>query len=505
MPLFVRAGSILPTGPAVQSTADRCDPTLTLHVFTGADGAFTLYEDDGVSRQYLHGAAARIPLRWNQASGTLTIGARQGAYPGMAARRTIRVIWYDPRHPRGVAFDRPADETIAYSGAEVENAGGDDQAARSSRIRTSAFSASCSATSSATYGGEALFRRIEYIRSTSVDRHRGVAAADAIDPGLDALSLDDTLAFVRGFMLFSLLANLAEDRQGVVGRARRDRGRGARPARSEAGSAQAEVAALLDQALIVPVLTAHPTEVRRKSHHRPSQPHRRADAAARRRARRRPRTATWSRQAISRQIALLWQTRPLRRERLYVADEVETALVLSARRLPAGAAGALRALGARARAAAAELPAARQLDRRRPRRQSLRHRGLAASSRWAAPPRRCSLIYLDEVHALGAELSISTELAEVPADVDGARRPLAATSGAARARRALSPRADRHLRAGSPPPIWRFTGDEAPRPRQRRRASPMPSPTNSAPTSTRRHRSPRRLGELGEGGRARRG
>ena len=66
-----------------------------------------------------------------------------------------------------------------------------------------------------TYGGEALFRRIEYIRSTSVDRHRGVVAADAIDPGLGALSLDDTLAFVRGFMLFSLLANLAEDRQGV--------------------------------------------------------------------------------------------------------------------------------------------------------------------------------------------------------------------------------------------------------------------------------------------------
>src|SRR4051812_22682570 len=66
-----------------------------------------------------------------------------------------------------------------------------------------------------TYGGDTLFRRIEYIRSTSVDRHRGGIAADAIDPGLDALSLDDTLAFVRGFMLFSLLANLAEDRQGV--------------------------------------------------------------------------------------------------------------------------------------------------------------------------------------------------------------------------------------------------------------------------------------------------
>src|ERR1700744_599043 len=66
------------------------------------------------------------------------------------------------------------------------------------------------------YGGDQLFRRIEYIRSVSVDRARGIAGADAIDAGLDALSLDDTLAFVRGFMLFSMLANLAEDRQGVA-------------------------------------------------------------------------------------------------------------------------------------------------------------------------------------------------------------------------------------------------------------------------------------------------
>src|SRR5258708_3638662 len=64
------------------------------------------------------------------------------------------------------------------------------------------------------YGGERLFERIESIRSSSVDRHRGIADAAAMDRGLDALSLDDTLAFVRAFMLFSMLANLAEDRQG---------------------------------------------------------------------------------------------------------------------------------------------------------------------------------------------------------------------------------------------------------------------------------------------------
>ena len=66
------------------------------------------------------------------------------------------------------------------------------------------------------YGGDALFERIESIRAASVDRYRGIAGAAAVDRGLDALSLDDTLAFVRGFMLFSMLANLAEDRQAAA-------------------------------------------------------------------------------------------------------------------------------------------------------------------------------------------------------------------------------------------------------------------------------------------------
>ncbi|MFL6733345.1 MAG: phosphoenolpyruvate carboxylase, partial [Sphingomicrobium sp.] len=61
--------------------------------------------------------------------------------------------------------------------------------------------------------GPAMFERIEHIRSASVDRHRGV---EVKDHGLDDLSLDQTLTFVRSFMLFSMLANLAEDRQGVA-------------------------------------------------------------------------------------------------------------------------------------------------------------------------------------------------------------------------------------------------------------------------------------------------
>src|SRR3546814_15440413 len=67
------------------------------------------------------------------------------------------------------------------------------------------------------YGGDKLYRQTDYIRSSSVDRARGVANADVVDPGLDALSLDDTHASVRGVMLFLLRANLAGGRHGLGG------------------------------------------------------------------------------------------------------------------------------------------------------------------------------------------------------------------------------------------------------------------------------------------------
>src|SRR5258706_13743866 len=114
------------------------------------------------------------------------------------------------------------------------------------------------------YGGDAVFQRIESIRAASVDRYRGIAGAAAVDRGLDALSLDETLAFVRGFMLFSMLANLAEDRQGAARHSGDDVDAALRSL-AEEGIGRDEAAALLDRALIVPVLTAHPTEVMRKS------------------------------------------------------------------------------------------------------------------------------------------------------------------------------------------------------------------------------------------------
>jgi alpha-D-xyloside xylohydrolase len=119
MPLFVRAGSIVPVGPDVQYAAEQPGAPLTLLVFTGADGSFDYYEDDGVSYGYERGEFARIPLRYDAAKGTLTIGARQGSYQGMPGKRTFKVRWIKEGAPPPADFDAAADATVEYSGAEL--------------------------------------------------------------------------------------------------------------------------------------------------------------------------------------------------------------------------------------------------------------------------------------------------------------------------------------------------------------------------------------------------
>jgi len=116
IPLFVRAGSIIPTGPEVQYALEQVNPTLTLNVYTGASGTGSVYEDDGTSRQYLNGKFARIPLRYEERTKTLTIDAREGNWPGMAATRLIRIRWVTPGRPLDL---NQADTTITYSGKPV--------------------------------------------------------------------------------------------------------------------------------------------------------------------------------------------------------------------------------------------------------------------------------------------------------------------------------------------------------------------------------------------------
>lgn len=120
IPLFVRAGSIVPFGPELQYTAEKPADPITLYVYTGADGAFTLYEDDGLTYGYERGAFARIPIQWNDAGKILTIGKREGSFPGMLAQRTFEVVLVSKTNPVGFSFTPHADRTQRYDGTKVE-------------------------------------------------------------------------------------------------------------------------------------------------------------------------------------------------------------------------------------------------------------------------------------------------------------------------------------------------------------------------------------------------
>lgn len=120
MPLFVRAGSIVPLGPELQFTSEKPADPITLNVYTGADGHFSLYEDDGVSRQYVNGAFARIPISYEEQTGKLTLGAREGGFPGMLQRRTFHVRWTTPKRARPLALNGSPDATIVYTGAQQQ-------------------------------------------------------------------------------------------------------------------------------------------------------------------------------------------------------------------------------------------------------------------------------------------------------------------------------------------------------------------------------------------------
>ena len=264
-------------------------------------------------------------------------------------------------------------------------------------------------------GGEALFRRTEASRAASVNRHRGRVDVVTVASQLGALSLDDTVDFVRGFMLFSMLANLAEDRQmaGSAGAAPESTP-GLREAIRELegkGIAREKILSTLQRARVMPVLTAHPTEVRRKSmiDHR----NRIADLME---LSDRGVTATpygeTIEEAIRRQVALLWQTRPLRVERIRVADEIDTVLQWLAEDfvpvMPVLMQGWAEALG---EAPPPFLVVGSWIGGDRDGNPNVTADSLQLAMSGAA--RALFLWYLEQVHALGAELSISSGLAPV--------------------------------------------------------------------------------------------
>ena len=107
VPMFVRAGSILPLGPEMQYVGEKAWDNLEIRVYPGADGTFVLYEDEGDNYNYERGICSTIPFTWNDKARKLTIGARKGEFPGMLQARRFTVVWPDGRQ-----------QEVSYDGSE---------------------------------------------------------------------------------------------------------------------------------------------------------------------------------------------------------------------------------------------------------------------------------------------------------------------------------------------------------------------------------------------------
>ncbi|MGD0461715.1 MAG: TIM-barrel domain-containing protein [Tepidisphaeraceae bacterium] len=120
IPLYVRAGSIIPIGPEIQYTAEKPADPITLYVYEGADADFTLYEDDGLTYACEKGEFSVIPIHWNDADKKLTIGKRQGSFAGMLATRTFNVVLVSTQKPTGFSFSPSPQKTARYAGQAID-------------------------------------------------------------------------------------------------------------------------------------------------------------------------------------------------------------------------------------------------------------------------------------------------------------------------------------------------------------------------------------------------
>jgi len=119
LPLYVRAGSIVPMGPFLQYATEKPADPIELRVYRGANGAFTVYEDENDGYGYERGRYATIPIVWDERAKTLTIGARKGAFPGMLQTRAFHIVWARPGQGTGLELPKTPDAVVAYHGMAI--------------------------------------------------------------------------------------------------------------------------------------------------------------------------------------------------------------------------------------------------------------------------------------------------------------------------------------------------------------------------------------------------
>jgi alpha-D-xyloside xylohydrolase len=119
MPVFVKEGSIIPLGVDLQYTGEKPQDKITLYVYTGKDAQFDLYEDENTNYNYEQGKYSVIPINYNEASKTLTIGKREGSFNGMLAKRSFTVVWISREKAVELSFDAKG-KTTSYKGNAIQ-------------------------------------------------------------------------------------------------------------------------------------------------------------------------------------------------------------------------------------------------------------------------------------------------------------------------------------------------------------------------------------------------
>jgi alpha-D-xyloside xylohydrolase len=119
IPLYVKAGSILPIGPKVQYATERNWDKLEIRIYEGADGKFTLYEDENDNYNYEKGVYSTITFTWNDAKKSLTISDRKGSYPGMLNERKFNIVFVSRNKGTGMNKVDKFDKEVTYTGKQV--------------------------------------------------------------------------------------------------------------------------------------------------------------------------------------------------------------------------------------------------------------------------------------------------------------------------------------------------------------------------------------------------
>ncbi len=120
LPLYIKAGSIVPMGPYLQYATEKPEDPIELRIYPGADGQFSIYEDENDNYNYEKGAYSTFRFTWNDAQRTLTIADRKGDFPGMLKERTIHIVLVKENHGNGIEICSKPDKTVKYDGKKME-------------------------------------------------------------------------------------------------------------------------------------------------------------------------------------------------------------------------------------------------------------------------------------------------------------------------------------------------------------------------------------------------